>query len=109
MTLVKQIQIKQNHCYYKKLDHLCFLSKNLYNSTLYTIRQHYFETKKYLDYYKVNHLFTHTNQVDYRALPAKVSNMTQKLVDQNFKSFFALLKSNRQVSTLSFRNMLRKS
>ena len=93
MTLVKQIQIKQNHSYYKELDHLCFLSKNLYNSTLYVIRQHYFETKEYLDYYKVNNLFTHTNQVDYRALPAKVSKMTQKLVDQNFRSFFSLLKS----------------
>lgn len=93
MTLVKQIQIKQNHSYYKELDRLCFLSKNLYNSTLYAIHQHYFETTEYLDYYKVNNLFTHNNQVDYRALPAKVAKMTQKLVDQNFKSFFALLKS----------------
>lgn len=31
------------------------------------------------------------NQVDYRALPAKVSKQTQMLVQQNFSSFFALL------------------
>ena len=40
----------------------------------------------------VNKLFTHENQSDYRALPAKVSKQTQKLVQQNFSSFFALLK-----------------
>lgn len=96
MTLVKQIQIKQSHCYYKELDKLCFLSKNLYNATLYAIRQHYFKTKEYLDFYKINNLFIHTDQVDYRALPAKVSNIIQMLVDQNFKSFFSLLKANKK-------------
>ena len=47
ILLVEKQIIKPSHSYYKELDHLCFLSKNLYNVALYEIRQHYFETKKY--------------------------------------------------------------
>ena len=93
LTLVEEHQIKYHSKAHKECDRLCFLSKNLYNSTLYTIRQHYFNTKKYLSYPEVNKKFIFDNQVDYRALPAKVSQWTQKLVDQNFKTFFALLKT----------------
>ena len=93
ITLVEKHQIKYYSKAHKECDRLCFLSKNLYNSTLYSIRQHYFNTKKYLSYPEVNKKFAFDNQVDYRALPAKVSQWTQKLVDQNFKSFFALLKT----------------
>lgn len=93
LTLVEKHQIKYHSKAHKECDRLCFLSKNLYNSTLYTIRQHYFNTKKYLTYPEVNKKFAFDNQVDYRALPAKVSQWTQKLVDQNFKSFFALLRA----------------
>lgn len=33
---------------------LCHISKNLYNSALYTLRQEYFKTKKLLSYYELN-------------------------------------------------------
>ena len=46
MLLVEKQIIRPSNPLYKELDHLCFLSKNLYNVTLYTIRQHYFNTKK---------------------------------------------------------------
>lgn len=89
-------QISYKHKYYKECDRLCFLSKNLYNATLYVVRQHYFKTKEYLNYYQINKEFTHQNQADYRALPAKVSKWVQKLVEQDFKSFFALLKQKKE-------------
>ena len=92
MLLVEKHIIKPNHQYYDELVHLCLLSKNLYNSTLYTVRQYYFEHKQFLNYQAVNKLFASSNQPDYRALPAKVAQHTQMLVDRNFKSFFALLK-----------------
>lgn len=92
MILVLKHSYKKPHSFYKELDKLCFLSKNLYNSTLYTVRQHYFETHKYLNYNAVNKLFTDNKQVDYCALPRKVSKMTQQLVDKSFKSFFGLLR-----------------
>lgn len=92
MQLVEKHIIKQGNEYYKELDNLCFLSKNLYNATLYVVRQHYFDTKEYLNYNAVNKRFTDENQPDYCALPRKVSKCVQQLVDKNFKSFFTLLK-----------------
>ena len=92
MVLVEKHIIKPSHRYYDELDHLCFLSKNLYNSTLYTVRQYYFETKQFLGSRSVNKMFASGNQPDFRALPAKVAKHTQMLVERNFKSFFALLK-----------------
>ena len=92
MYLTETHIIKKENPLYKEADYLCFLSKNLYNATLYEVRQHYFKTKEYLNYKKVNDLFTHNNQKDYRALPAKVSRGTQKQVEYDMKSFFASLK-----------------
>lgn len=93
MTLVERHFIKRGNKYYSEIDHICFLSKNLYNSTLYAVRQHYSETGEYLNYNAVNYLFTHEKQVDYCALPRKVSKNVQMLVDKNYKSFFQLVKS----------------
>lgn len=96
MVLVEKHIIKLSHQYYDELDHLCLLSKNLYNSTLYTIRQYYFTNKQFLNYQAVNKLFASSNNPDYRALPAKVAQHIQMLVESNFKSFFALLKLKAQ-------------
>lgn len=90
MQLVEKHIIKNGHSLYDECDSLCFLSKNLYNSILYNIRQHYFNNKTYLslsDSYKLI-----KESVDYKQLPAKVGNQTLRLVDKNFKSFFSLLK-----------------
>ena len=92
MKLTEIIQIKKGTELYKELDRYCFLSKNLYNSTLYAIRQHFFATKKYKNNYSLINEFTQNNQLDYCSLPAKVSQKTMMAVDQNFKSFFSLLK-----------------
>lgn len=60
-------QVKPGNEQYAELKHLCFLSKNLYNATLYAVRQHFFTHEKYLNYYEVNAKFIHDNQPDYRA------------------------------------------
>ena len=88
MYLTERHIIKNN----KELDEVCFNSKNLYNKALYLVRQHYFETKNYLNYYDVNRLMIDSKDVDYYSLPCKVSNQTLRLLDRNFSSFFALLK-----------------
>ena len=92
MLLIEKQIIRPSNPLYKELDQLCFLSKNLYNSTLYTVRQHYFNTKKYLASFTIIKDFTKEGQKEFRALPAQVSRYTVQLVDQNMKSFFALLK-----------------
>lgn len=94
MILSERHIIKQSNQYYKDLDNLCILSKNLYNSALYAIRQHYFNTKQYLNKFELINQFTKNNQKEYIALPRKVSQQIIYQVDQNFKSFFNSLKSN---------------
>ena len=88
MYLTERHIIKNN----KELDILCFNSKNLYNKALYLVRQHYFETKSYLNYYDVNRLMVGSKDVDYYSLPTKASKQTLMLLDRNFKSFFSLIK-----------------
>lgn len=102
MILVEKHDYKRGHRFFSELDELCFKSKNLYNSTLYHIRQHFFNTKhecgkgEYLSFTKINKLSKELMFDDYTALPAKVAQQTQRIVDQNFRSFFALLKSKSQ-------------
>lgn len=73
MRLVEQHIIKSNNKHYKDLKHLCRLSKNLYNATLYAVRQYYFENNKYLSYANIDRIFKETNNSDYRSLPIQTS------------------------------------
>ena len=92
MYLTERHIIKNN----KELDILCFNSKNLYNKALYLVRQHYFETKGYLNFFKVSKLMIASKDEDYYALPTRVANQTLMLLDRNFKAFFALLKKKKK-------------
>lgn len=83
--------IKKTHPYYKECDELCFKSKNVYNQSLYNVRQHYFENKTYLNRFENYHVVK--NQECYSYLPTKVVCNILKCVDTTFKSFFALLKN----------------
>jgi len=93
MLLVQKHKIN-NQIYKDELSRITGLSKNLYNSGLYAVRQYYFENKQFLNYHKLNNLFVEQKQQDYYQLPAKVSQQTLKLVEQNFKSFFGSIKIN---------------
>ncbi len=75
------------------LKELTRASKDLYNKALYTIRKHFFETKKYLPYKEVYHLLKSSDE--YKRLPSNASQQTLKQVDNAFKSFFKLLKAKK--------------
>ena len=94
LILCERHIVKPSSPLFLECDHLSFLAKNLYNSTLYYQRRSFFDYD-FKNYYAVNREFTHTNQPDYRALPTKVSKMVQMLVDKNFKSYFALVKKKK--------------
>ena len=112
MKLVEQHIIRKNNINYKTIEDLSIKSNNLYNTALFIIRQHYFNRKgkqfisdicdnvdyDYVNYYDLNRILKQTNNNDYKALPANVSQETLKLVDKNFKSFFKLLnkKTNKE-------------
>lgn len=91
MRLVEQHQVKQKDPLFPVYDGLCFAAKNLYNASLYDIRQHYFETKKFKSWQTLRPEFVRDNNPDYRALPAKVSGTVLQEVGSGFKSFFKLL------------------
>jgi len=93
MKLVEKHIIRDSHKAFKSIDKLSFLSKNLYNAGLYAVRQYFFETGKYLNYYGVLKKFQKKKNPDYYALPTKVSQQTLMILDRNFKSFFNALKS----------------
>lgn len=80
---------------FKECNDLCFKSKNLYNRALYEIRQSFIKDKKYLNYNKIDKLCKEKDFEEYKILPRKVSQQTLKLLDQNWKSFFALLKTEK--------------
>lgn len=105
MKLVEQHIIKPSSPYYKELCDMCVNSTNLYNYATFCIRQHYFNRvgqryeedifsdveKNYINYNDINRKFVEIDQIDYRALPANISQQVLKLLDKNWKSFFALL------------------
>jgi IS605 OrfB family transposase len=91
MNLVERHQIHKNHKHYNEIDKLAFLSKHLYNATLYMYRQEYIFEGTCSNYVETQKHFQNTNQKDYRALPAKVAQQTIMNVDHNMKSFIAAL------------------
>ena len=92
MILVEKHIFTNQHEYFKELDYLCFLSKNLYNSSIYNLRLKYEEDKGYMNWIELNNNFKDENQKDYRALPTRVSKQVLKLVDGSYKSFFSKIK-----------------
>lgn len=89
MYLVETTIIDKKNEYYNNLIDLCVKAKNLYNATLYDIRQTFFETGKYKNHNAVNKDFVRENNPDYRALNSHIAKFVQKRVDSNFKSFFS--------------------
>jgi len=90
---------QKNHLRLKKKEYLivrtlCRLSKNLYNYTLYVVRQHYFQNGKYFPYEKAYHLVK--DNENFKLLPTHVAQQTMKVVDRNMKSFFRLLKERQK-------------
>ena len=97
ITLVEVTIVKKDNKLFEILDNLCFLSKNVYNSALYLIRQSFFsDNDTCLNYEQVNNIFVKEKNVDYYALPAKVSQQSVKLASSEFKSFFGNLKSKKE-------------
>lgn len=77
-----------------ELEFLRFLlheSKNLYNTALYNVRQHYFETSEYLSYYDNVKLLK--NNQHYKTLNSSMSQAVLMKVDEAMKAFFGSIKS----------------
>ena len=91
MQLVEKHVIRKSDARFALIDHAAFASKNLYNAALYEIRQHFIFAGKYLSYKQMDKIMQ--KHEAYRALPCKVSQQVLKLLDKNWKSFFAALEA----------------
>ncbi|MGD1809528.1 transposase [Dapis sp. BLCC M126] len=87
MRLVERHIIQPTHRFYAEIDRLCFLSKNLYNYANYLVRQSWIFENKNLSYYDLQKILS--TQVDYQAMPAKLSQQILMILDRNWKSFLA--------------------
>jgi putative transposase len=91
MQLVEQHLIKKGDSRYQVIDHAAFASKNLYNAANYEIRQAYIFQGIYLTYETMyNRMKSHEA---YKALPRKVSQQVLRLLEKNWKSYFAAKKA----------------
>lgn len=74
------------------MEHLCFLSKNLYNVSNFYLRRRFITSGRVIGANQLINIFTRLNQVDYRALPAQTSQQVIKLLEKNWKAFFRATK-----------------
>ena len=95
---VEKQKIKNNHKKYEMLYKYAQLTNNLYNHTLFIVRQNYFKNKKedgnrkYIDYNKMYHVMKNTDVENRVNLPADTGNLVIKQVHQNWSSYFASIK-----------------
>lgn len=81
---------KKNIKMFNEIDSLSFCSKNLYNIANFHIRQEFIKNNKYLNYNDVYKILK--SGVDYKALPAKVSQEILRQVDTVWQTFFKSIK-----------------
>ncbi|MEN8215506.1 MAG: transposase [Pseudomonadota bacterium] len=78
---------------FKRLKELTHHAKNLYNQTLWTLREAFSVTGLYFSYPQMDKVMRQvTNlegEINYRLLKAKVAQQTLRRLDKNFKGFFS--------------------
>lgn len=90
MYLTQENHIRVGKGDYRVLRIITRRSKNLYNHTLYTVRQCFELNNRFLAYESMYHLVK--DNENYRFLPSQVAQQTMKVVDRVFKSFLDLLR-----------------
>ena len=94
MRLVERHIITKNNEEWKKIDKLCFLSKNLYNQALYEIKKEYEKSRHFLRYGEMEKLLKNKEiqYNDFYKLPPNSSQQILMILDKNLKSYFSLLR-----------------
>ena len=90
VSRVEQHNVTKSNPAWKVIDEYCFKSKNLYNYANYIIRQEFINNNRWIHY---NELFKLCkNGDDYKSLTSNIGQQTLRLLDKNWKSFFAAIK-----------------
>jgi putative transposase len=94
MQLVEQHVINRGDPRFAVIDAAAFKSKNLYNASLYEIRQSFIHAGVYLDYDEMQRLMQ--SHEAFKALPSKVSQQVLILLHKNWLSFFEALEAYKE-------------
>ena len=91
---VEKHAIKKNHAYYNMFCEFTHQSKNLYNHANYLVRKEFTENNRWLRYQDLDKILKKDiDYPDYRNMPTvQAAQQTLQLVDQNWRSFFSLIK-----------------
>lgn len=86
---VEQHQIKKSSEWFEYCEAVCFASKNLFNAAQYSNRQSFIYGHGSLTQARMDKLFN--ADVNYKALPAKVSQLVLKQVADSWASYYKAL------------------
>ena len=82
--------IRLNKLQYKILKDYSHYSNNLYNYSLYVANQHFKQTGKYIGIKNLEDIVKLND--NYKLLPIQTAQQTIRLLDQNYRAFFSLLR-----------------
>ena len=87
--------IKKSDSYYNMFCEFTHQSKNLYNHANYLVRKEFTENNRWLRYQDLDKILKKDiDYPDYRNMPtAQAAQQTLRLVDQNWRAFFSLIKN----------------
>src|SRR5215813_11554774 len=94
MQLVEKHVIDRADPRYEAIDKAALASKNLYNATLYIVRQIFIGEGEYLNYNMMDKVMQ--KHEAYRGLPTKVAQEVVKQVHEAWVSFFEACKEYRE-------------
>ncbi len=91
MILSEQHIFKRGTKAFSEFEILCRNANNLYNATMYCVRQGFF-SGTVLSYEAINKKFIQEKQVDYYSLPTKISQQIQRIISSAWKGYFRAIK-----------------
>lgn len=94
VTRSYDFNIKQNNL--KQVKVLCEKSKLIYNKANYIVRNHYDQTKKWLRYNDLYHIFKNQESELFYSISSDSTRQVLMLLDRNYKSFFQAIKKYNQ-------------
>lgn len=91
MYLIEEHIISKSHPLWDECDRICFASKNLYNFSLYKVKQILEETKKIPTWYTLYHIIK--KEECFKVLPNDISKQVLAQVVNGYFNYFKALKS----------------
>ena len=94
MQLTERHRVKRNSEMFKACEAICFASKNIYNRSLYLIKQEWEQRQFYDVLNNLNEVMK--KEECFQAIPCNVAQQTVRMVQKVYKGFFRLIKAKQE-------------